>query len=183
MKELSQNEKAVIASAIRDITDFPKPGIVFKDITTLLNDAEAFKVTMNHLYERYREYELNFVAGIDARGFIFGAALANMLGIGFVPIRKKGKLPYTTISQKYSLEYGYDEVEIHIDAFQEKKGARVLLIDDLIATGGTAAAAAKLIEQADAKCVEACFIIGLTFLDGIKNLNQITQVHTLIEVD
>ena len=183
MKELTQEEKKIIEGAIRDVPDFPKPGIVFKDITTLLNDAEAFGVTMRHLKERYTDAKLDFVAGIDARGFIFGAALAQMLGIGFVPIRKKGKLPYTTISQKYSLEYGFDEIEIHIDAFRGKKGARVLLMDDLIATGGTANAAAELIQQADAKCVEACFIIGLTFLDGIEKLSEKTSVYTLIEVD
>ena len=183
MRTLSQTEKKIIEDAIRDVPDFPKPGIVFKDITTLLNDAKAFGVTMNHLYERYKDQNLDFIAGIDARGFIFGAALAQMLGIGFVPIRKKGKLPFTTISQKYSLEYGFDEIEIHIDAFRGKKGARVLLIDDLIATGGTANAAAELIRQADAECVEACFIIGLTFLDGIKNLSEKTSVYTLIEVD
>ncbi len=183
MTTLSQTEKKIIEGAIRDIPDFPKPGIVFKDITTLLNDSRAFGVTMNHLYERYKNLNLDFIAGIDARGFIFGAALAQMLGIGFVPIRKKGKLPYTTISQKYSLEYGFDEIEIHIDAFRGKKGAQVLLMDDLIATGGTANAAAELIKQADAECMEACFVIGLTFLDGIKKLSEKTSVYTLIEVD
>jgi adenine phosphoribosyltransferase len=156
---------------------------MFKDITTLLNDKEAFGVVMNHLYTRYKEYNLDFVAGIDARGFIFGAALAQMLGIGFVPIRKAGKLPYTTISQKYSLEYGFDEIEIHIDAFREKENARVLLIDDLIATGGTANAAAELITQAKAQCVEACFIVGLTFLEGITKLQTKTDVYTLVEVN
>jgi len=180
---LSKNEREIIQNSIRDIKDFPKPGIVFKDITTLLNDKEAYGVLMNHLHQRYKDYNLDYIAGIDARGFIFGAALAQMLNIGFVPIRKKGKLPYTTISEKYSLEYGVDEVEVHIDAFHERKGAKVLLIDDLIATGGTANAAAKLIEQAGANCVEACFIIGLSFLDGIKNLNEKTDVYTLIEVD
>lgn len=183
MITLSQTEKNIIEKSIRDVTDFPKPGIVFKDITTLLNDKEAFSVTMNHLYQRYKDYSLDFIAGIDARGFIFGASLAQMLGIGFVPIRKKGKLPYTTISQKYSLEYGFDEVEIHIDAFKDKKNANVLLIDDLIATGGTANAAAELIEKADAKCVEACFIIGLEFLDGIKKLKEKTEVYYLVGVN
>jgi len=182
MVELSKTEKEIIQKAIRDIPDFPKPGIVFKDITTLLNDAKAFQVTMNHLYQRYKELDLDFIAGIDARGFIFGAALAQMLGIGFVPIRKKNKLPYTTISQKYALEYGFDEIEIHIDAFKGVKDAKVLLVDDLIATGGTANAACELINQADAQCVEACFIIGLTFLDGIKNLQEKTSVYTLLDV-
>jgi len=180
---LSNTERKIIEGAIRDIKDFPKPGIVFKDITTLLNNKEAFGVLMNHLYQRYKEYNLEYIAGIDARGFIFGSALAQMLGIGFVPIRKKGKLPYTTISQKYSLEYGVDEIEVHIDAFGNEKGARVLLIDDLIATGGTAVAATQLINQTGAKCVEACFIIGLNFLDGQKKLGELTQVYSLIEVD
>ena len=180
---LSNTERKILENSIRDIKDFPKPGIVFKDITTLLNDAEAYGVLMNHLYTRYKEYNLDYVAGIDARGFIFGAALAQMLGVGFVPIRKKGKLPYTTIGEKYSLEYGIDEVEVHIDAFSKIPNARVLLIDDLIATGGTANAAANLINQAGAKCVESCFIIGLTFLDGIKNLQEKTDVYTLVEVD
>ena len=180
---LSATERKIIEDAVRDIPDFPKPGIVFKDITTILNNAEAYGVLMNHLYTRYKEYNLDYVAGIDARGFIFGAALAQMLGIGFVPIRKKGKLPYTTISEKYTLEYGVDEVEVHIDAFSAIPDAKVLMIDDLIATGGTAGAAASLINQAGAKCVESCFIMGLTFLDGIKKLEEKAPVYTLIEVD
>ncbi len=182
MKELTHQQRKIIEESIRDIPDFPKPGIVFKDITTLLNNKEAFGLTMQHLHDRYVDYNLDYIAGIDARGFIFGAALAQMLGIGFVPIRKKGKLPYTTISQKYSLEYGFDEIEMHIDAFRSQKGARVLLVDDLIATGGTANAAAELIAQADASCVEACFIIGLTFLEGMEKLRKKTNVYTLIEV-
>ena len=181
--KLTKTQKEIIENSIRDIKDFPKPGIVFKDITTLLNDAEAYGVLMNHLYQRYKEYNLDFIAGIDARGFILGAALAQMLNIGFVPVRKAGKLPYTTIGEKYSLEYGIDEVEIHIDAFEKIPNARVLLIDDLIATGGTASAAASLIEKAGANCIEACFIIGLTFLDGINNLKLKTDVYTLVEVD
>ncbi len=180
---LSTTERKIIESAIRDIEDFPKPGIVFKDITTLLNDKEAYGVLMNHLYQRYKEYNLDYIAGIDARGFIFGAALAQMLGLGFVPIRKKGKLPYTTISEKYSLEYGIDEVEVHIDAFSGIANAKVLMVDDLIATGGTANAAATLINQAGATCVEACFIIGLGFLDGQSNLRKITEVYSLVEVN
>jgi adenine phosphoribosyltransferase len=180
---LSKTERKIIEESIRDIKDFPKPGIVFKDITTLLNNQEAYGVLMNHLYQRYKEYNLDYIAGIDARGFIFGAALAQMLGLGFVPIRKKGKLPYTTISEKYSLEYGVDEVEVHIDAFSAIENARVLIIDDLIATGGTANAATTLVNQTGAQCVEACFIIGLNFLDGIKNLEEKTEVYSLIEVN
>ena len=180
---MTQEERAIINGAIRDILDFPKPGIIFKDITTLLNNKEAFAVLMNHLASRYKSYELDFVAGIDARGFIFGAALAQMLGVGFVPIRKRGKLPYTTISEKYSLEYGFDEVEIHIDAFRDIKNAKVLLIDDLIATGGTADAAASLINKAGALCVEACFILGLNFLEGQEKLQKHTKVYTVIGID
>lgn len=180
---LSDADRKIIQSSIRDIPDFPKPGIVFKDITTILNNAKAYGVLMNHLHKRYKEYNLDYIAGIDARGFIFGAALAQMLGVGFVPIRKKGKLPYTTISEKYSLEYGVDEVEVHIDAFSAIPKARVLMIDDLIATGGTANAAANLIHQAGATFVESCFIMGLTFLDGIKKLEKKAPVYTLIEVN
>ena len=183
MTTLSETEKEIIENSIRDIQDFPKPGIVFKDITTLLNNKEAYSVLMNHLYQRYKEYNLDYIAGIDARGFIFGAALAQMLGLGFVPIRKKGKLPYTTISEKYTLEYGIDEIEVHIDAFGEKEGARVLVIDDLIATGGTANAVATLTNQTGAICVECCFILGLTCLDGIKKLQKITDVYSVIEVN
>jgi len=181
--ELSQEQRAVIESAVRDIPDFPKPGIVFKDITTILNNPEAYKLLQDHLRDRYLSYDLDFIAGIDARGFIFGSALARDLGIGFVPIRKKGKLPYTTVSEKYVLEYGVDEVEIHIDAFDDKKGARVLLIDDLVATGGTASAAASLITKVGAECVEACFIMSLPFLEGVKKVEEITAVYSVIEVD
>jgi len=182
MITLSKTQRQIIEDSIRDIQDFPKPGIIFKDITTLLNNKEAYGVLMNHLYQRYKEYNLDYIAGIDARGFIFGAALAQMLGLGFVPIRKKGKLPYTTISEKYALEYGVDEIEVHIDAFGEKENARVLVIDDLIATGGTANAAATLVNQTGATCVECCFIIGLAFLDGIKKLQDKTDVYSVIEV-
>jgi len=178
-----KQDLSMIKDAIRDIPDFPKPGIVFKDITTLLNNKEAYQALMQHLYDRYKEYDLDFIAGIDARGFIFGAALAQMLNIGFVPIRKHGKLPYTTISEKYSLEYGFDEVEIHIDAFDSVKDARVLLIDDLIATGGTAASAVSLINKTGASCVEACFVLGLNFLDGEKKLQEQTKTYVVIGID
>lgn len=180
---LNTEDRRLIESVIRDVPDFPKPGILFKDITTLLGHPEAFATLMRHLHERYAGYHLDYVAGIDARGFIFGAALAQMLGVGFVPVRKKNKLPYTTVSEKYSLEYGFDEIEVHIDAFGDKKGARVLLIDDLIATGGTAFAAASLIEKVGAHCVEACFVLGLNMLDGQKKLAEATDVYTVIGID
>ena len=172
MSILSQTDKEIILNTIRDIPDFPKKGIIFKDITTLLNNPNGLKTLMNHLENRYKEYNLDYIAGIDARGFIFGSILADRLGVGFVPVRKKGKLPYTTVAQKYSLEYGFDEVEIHIDAFEKKEGARVLLIDDLIATGGTAKAAANLINKVNAHCVECCFIAELTFLNGKDSIDS-----------
>lgn len=178
---LTSNEKEIILNSIRDIPDFPKPGIIFKDITTLLSNPEAFNTLMDHLTNRYLGYELDYIAGIDARGFIFGAILADRLGIGFVPVRKKGKLPYTTVAEKYSLEYGFDEVEIHIDAFDAKEGAKVLLMDDLIATGGTAKAAANLIDRVGAHCVEACFIMELGFLKGRESINA--PVYSVLQID
>ncbi len=184
---LTPEEKKILLDSIRDIPDFPKPGIVFKDITTLLSDATAFKTLMDHLTERYLGCELDYIAGIDARGFIFGAVLADRLGVGFVPVRKKGKLPYTTVAEKYSLEYGFDEVEIHIDAFGENgccstgEPAKVLLIDDLMATGGTAKAAASLIDKVGAHCVEACFIMELTFLNGREGFPA--PVYSVIELE
>jgi len=184
---LTEEEREIILGSIRDIPDFPKPGIVFKDITTLLGNPKAFNTLMNHLENRYKTYDLDYVAGIDARGFIFGAALADRLNIGFVPVRKKGKLPYTTVAEKYSLEYGFDEVEIHIDAFGENglskdgRASQVLLIDDLIATGGTAKAAASLIDKVGAHCVEACFIMELGFLNGKEGI--VAPVYSVLEID
>ena len=180
MATLSQKDKQILESSIRDIPDFPKEGIVFKDITTLLNNPKALKTLMNHLEERYKSYNLDYVAGIDARGFIFGSILADRLNIGFVPVRKKGKLPYTTVAEKYALEYGVDEVEVHIDAFP-KEEARVLLIDDLIATGGTAKAAASLIDKVGANCVEACFILELDFLKGRDGIDA--DVYSVMHID
>lgn len=176
-------KEELIFNSIRDIKDFPKQGIVFKDITTLLNNPEAFETLMSLLEERYKKYDLEYIAGIDSRGFIFAAALATRLKIGFVPIRKKGKLPSTCISEKYSLEYGIDELEIHIDAFSNKENAKVLLIDDLIATGGTAVAASKLIKDTGANCIEACFLIGLNFLGGLDKLKKETKSYCVLELN
>lgn len=178
---LTAEEREIILNSIRDIPDFPKPGILFKDISTLLGNPEAFNTLMSHLEKRYSGYDLDYIAGIDARGFIFGSILADRLGTGFVPVRKQGKLPYTTVAEKYSLEYGFDEVEIHIDAFGEEKGARVLLIDDLIATGGTAKAAANLIDKVGAECVEACFIMELSFLNGREGFSS--DVYSVLQID
>jgi len=184
MKELNQGDKDYLLKTIRDIKDFPKPGIIFKDITTLLSDKKAFNFLMDHLANRYKNENIDFIAGIEARGFIFGAALAAKIGGSFVPIRKPGKLPYTTVSEKYSLEYGVDEVEIHIDAFKcDKEKPRVLLIDDLIATGGTATAAVSLINKTGAECVEACFVLNLTFLQGDDEIKKSTNVYSVLEVD
>ncbi|NLI62936.1 MAG: adenine phosphoribosyltransferase [Methanosarcinaceae archaeon] len=182
MNELSFDEKKYLLETIRDIKDFPKPGIVFKDITTLLNNKDAFNFLTDHLENRYKNYDLDFISGIESRGFIIGAALSARLRIPFVPIRKPGKLPYITISQKYSLEYGFDEVEIHIDAFSSKKDAKVLLVDDLIATGGTAKASIELINQTNATCVEACFLLDLKDLNGSKKLKDFVKVYSVLEV-
>ncbi len=180
MKELTEEQKKIITESIRTVPNFPKKGIQWKDITTLLNSPEPFQILMNHLEARYKEFNLNYVAGIDARGFIFGSILADRLGIGFVPIRKKGKLPYKTISKRYSLEYGFDEVEIHIDAFRDLNSANVLLIDDLIATGGTVSASSKLIDETGANCVECCFIVELTFLNGREKVDK--PIYSVIQV-
>lgn len=182
MSIFSDQDKQALLSTIRDIHDYPKPGIVFKDITTLLNNPEQFSKLIHRLAQRYESFELDYIAGIDSRGFIFGAPLAMQLGIGFVPIRKTGKLPHETISEKYSLEYGEDELEIHVDAFHKKEGARVLLIDDLIATGGTAVAATHLIRRVGADCLEACFLISLEFLEGRKQLEAQTSVFSVLEL-
>jgi len=184
MSILTKEETEIILGSIRDIPDFPKPGIIFKDITTLLSNSEALNTLMSHLEERYKSYDLDYIAGIDARGFIFGSILADRLGLGFVTIRKKGKLPYTTVAEKYSLEYGFDEVEVHIDAFGDTEAtqdAKVLLIDDLIATGGTAVAAASLINKVGATCVEACFILELGFLNGREGIDA--PVYSVLEID
>lgn len=181
MTTLTTEEKEIILDSIRDIPDFPKPGIIFKDITTLLSNPKALNTLMTHLEERYKSYDLDYIAGIDARGFIFGSILADRLGLGFITIRKKGKLPYTTVAEKYSLEYGFDEVEVHIDAFNNTKNANVLLIDDLIATGGTAVAAANLINKVGANCVEACFIMELGFLNGREGIDA--PVYSVLEID
>jgi adenine phosphoribosyltransferase len=158
-------------SIIRDIPDYPKNGIIFKDITTLLKDSNAFRDVINVFYEKLKNRKIDKIIGIESRGFIFGAPLAYKLNVGFVPIRKKGKLPGETICVNYDLEYGTDQIEIHKDAIQ--KGERVVLVDDLIATGGTALAAIELINNMGAELVETHFLIDLLFLGGsqsIKNL-------------
>ena len=164
----TQPTPADIERAIRNVPDFPKPGIQFKDITPLLANAELFSGAVDLLVAGYAPGSVDAVVGIDARGFIFAAAAALRLKAGFVPVRKKGKLPYQTYEQEYALEYGSATVAVHVDAL--KRGSRVLLIDDLLATGGTAAAAAALIEKLGARILEISFLIELKFLDGRKRL-------------
>ena len=169
-----------LKKAIRDIPDFPKKGIIFKDITTVLNNGELFSEVIDYFSKNYKD--IDFVCGIESRGFILGAPIAYALKKGFVPIRKKGKLPYTTVAEKYSLEYGFDEIEIHIDAFNGIENPKVLLIDDLIATGGTAEAAVKLLKKLNANIVAAGFLIELTFLDGAKRLKELgIKVDSLVK--
>jgi adenine phosphoribosyltransferase len=157
-----------IERAIRNIPDFPKPGIQFKDITPVLADARLFAGAIDLLTEKHQPGTVDAVVGIDARGFIFAAAAATKLHAGFVPVRKKGKLPYQTHEQDYALEYGTATVAIHVDAL--KPGSRVLLIDDLLATGGTAGAAAALVQRLGAKILEISFLIELSFLHGREKL-------------
>jgi adenine phosphoribosyltransferase len=157
-----------LRAAVRDVSDFPKKGIVFKDITPILNDPVLFRASIDLFLERCRGRNIDKIVAIDARGFLFGSAVAYELGLGFVPIRKRGKLPYQTDTAKYSLEYGEAEMEMHIDAMTA--GERVVLLDDLLATGGTSAAAAVLIRKAGGDLLEAQFLIELEFLNGRKQL-------------
>ena len=167
------------ASVIRTIPDYPKPGIQFRDITTLLGHARAFRAAVDALVQPYAGVKIDKVAGIEARGFILGGAVAHQLSVGFVPVRKKGKLPHTVIGEDYDLEYGKDRVEIHSDAV--KPGDHVLVVDDLIATGGTCFAAIKLIERAGAKVLGCSFVIDLPELGGADKIRALGKdVTTLV---
>ena len=168
-----------LRAAIRTIPDYPKPGIMFRDITTLLGDARAFRRAVDELVQPWAGSKIDKVAGIEARGFILGGAVAHQISAGFVPIRKKGKLPHTTVRVAYSLEYGIDEMEMHEDAVV--RGERVVLVDDLIATGGTAEGAVKLLRQMGAEVLAACFIIDLPDLGGADKLRKLdVPVRTLV---
>lgn len=160
-----------IKSRIRTIPDYPKPGIMFRDVTTLLGDSLGLRKTVDELVQPFAGNRIDKVAGIEARGFIIGGAVAHQLSVGFVPVRKKGKLPWRTIGQDYELEYGTDRVEIHTDAIA--KGEKVLLVDDLIATGGTAEATLKLIERAGGEVVGCAFVIDLPDLGGRARLEKL----------
>ena len=159
---------ARLRTAVRDVPDFPKKGIVFKDITPVLNDGLLFRSSIDIFLDHCRGKQIDKIVGIDARGFLFGSAVAYQLGVGFVPLRKKGRLPYKTESAKYSLEYGEAEMELHIDAI--KRGEKIVLIDDLLATGGTSASAATLIAKVGGDLIEAIFLIELEFLHGREKL-------------
>jgi adenine phosphoribosyltransferase len=171
-----------LRNTIRSIPDYPKPGIVFRDITTLLGDARAFRRAVDEMVQPWAGMKIDKVAGIEARGFILGGAVAHQVSAGFVPIRKKGKLPHKSVRIAYSLEYGLDEMEMHEDAVA--KGERVILVDDLIATGGTAEAAVKLLRQIGANILAACFIIDLPDLGGAQKLRALdVPVRTLVSFD
>jgi adenine phosphoribosyltransferase len=157
-----------IKSRIRTIPNYPKPGVMFRDITTLLKDPVGLQKSVDEIVSRYKGQKLDKIVGIESRGFIIGSVVAYLLGVGFVPIRKQGKLPAETVGHDYELEYGTDRVEIHVDAIS--KGERILLVDDLIATGGTALAACTLIEQMGGEVAECCFVIDLPDLGGRKRL-------------
>jgi adenine phosphoribosyltransferase len=182
MNPRSQQGGMDLKDLIRTIPDYPKPGIMFRDVTTLLADAQGFKAAIARMAEPYRTEPVDLVAGIEARGFIIAGAIADRLGCGFVPIRKKGKLPWKTVSEEYALEYGRDHMEIHEDALA--RGRRVLIVDDLIATGGTAGAAANLVLRLGGTIVGAAFIIDLPDLGGTKVLEaRGIKVHALVSFE
>jgi adenine phosphoribosyltransferase len=168
-----------LKSVIRDIPDFPKPGIIFKDITPILGDGQLFQSVIDHLGEEAEKANPSKIVGIDARGFLFGAAVAYKLGLGCVPIRKKGKLPYRTIGFSYQLEYGDAEVEMHVDAINP--GERVVLIDDLLATGGTSGAAVNLVQKVGGIVGSALFVIELSFLNGRQKLPADVPVRAMVQ--
>ena len=171
-----------LKSTVRTIPDYPKPGILFRDITTLLADARAFRRAVDELVQPWAGSKIDKVAGIEARGFILGGAIAHQVSAGFVPIRKKGKLPHTTVRIAYSLEYGIDEMEMHADAV--RPGERVILVDDLIATGGTAEGAVKLLKGIGAEVLAACFIIDLPELGGADKIRKLgVPVRTLVSFE
>jgi adenine phosphoribosyltransferase len=169
-----------LRAILRDVYDFPKKGIVFKDITTLLMHPKAFDQSIGDLCQPFLKEKIDLVVGIEARGFVFGGAMARQLGAGFVPVRKPGKLPADTIRETYSLEYGSDSVEIHADSI--RSGQKILIVDDLLATGGTAAAAVKLVEKLGGQVAGVAFLIELDFLNGRKKLEGY-RIHSLIHFD
>lgn len=178
MDEIDKELPKLIKSKIRDIPDFPREGIIFKDITTVLRDPAAFKHAVDLLAKHYQKQKIDYIAGIEARGFIFGSALAYKMGIGFIPIRKPGKLPAKTETISYDLEYGKDSLEIHTDAVEP--GKKVLIVDDLLATGGTAEAAIKLVKKIGGVIVGIAFVVELEFLKGREKLPSDCKITRLI---
>jgi adenine phosphoribosyltransferase len=179
---VSSDLEGDLRAAIRTIPDYPKPGIMFRDITTLLGNARAFRRAIDELVQPWAGSKVDKVAGMEARGFILGGAVAHQVSAGFIPIRKKGKLPHKRVSIAYSLEYGLDEMEMHADAVS--KGEKVILVDDLIATGGTAEGAVKLLRQQGADVLAACFVIDLPELGGAAKLRKMdVPVRTLISYE
>ena len=174
----SKDNIRTIASKVRDVTDFPKKGIVFKDITPILSDIKTLRLSVAEMAAPYVDLNIDVVVGIESRGFIFGAPIADILNASFVPVRKPGKLPWKTESVSYELEYGKDTLEIHKDAI--KAGQNVLIVDDLLATGGTAEATCKLISKLEGKIIGFTVLIELDFLEGRKKLNQY-NVHSLVK--
>lgn len=168
-----------VKSKIRDIKDFPKEGIIFRDITTALKDAETLRVIVDYLCEQFKDVKIDYIAGIESRGFILGMPMAYKMGIGFVPVRKPNKLPAATYSQEYALEYGTDKIEIHQDAFPQ--GTNVLVVDDLLATGGTAEAACKLVKKAGANLIGTAFLIELTALNGRDKLVDSPKIVSMLQ--
>ena len=178
MSAKTLSEQELLKEFIRDVPDFPKKGIIFKDITPLLNDKMAFRSACDQLAAHFKGSKIDHVAGIESRGFIFSPLMAYQLGSGFIPIRKKGKLPAAKESISYDLEYGVDSLEIHLDAL--KKGAQVIIVDDLLATGGTAEAVIRLVEKLGGHVVGLAFLIELTFLKGRQRLKD-HRIHSLIQ--
>lgn len=172
--------ETMLRKHIRDIPDFPKQGIVFKDITPILQNHAVFDGTIMALVERYRDMHIDTIIGIESRGFLFGAPLAHQLGSGFVPVRKKGKLPYETVDISYDLEYGSATIEMHTDAVSV--GQKILIVDDLLATGGTAAAACELVRTQGGDIVECAFVVELGFLNGRQKMGDV-PVHSLVNYE
>jgi adenine phosphoribosyltransferase len=169
-----------LKNKIRNVPDFPIKGVMFRDITTLVNDKAAFKYVVNQLYERYKDKKIDRVIGIESRGFIFGGALAHSLCCGFVPARKLGKLPYKTIEESYELEYGRTSLQLHIDSIN--KGDRVIILDDLLATGGTIRATANMVERLGGEIIEIAVVIELSFLKGREKLKNY-EVYAIVDYD
>lgn len=173
-----QTAQELVRSKFRDIVDFPKKGIIFKDITTVIKDKKAFNAIITYFAGLYKDKNVDYIVGLESRGFIFGAALADRLGCGFIVIRKPGKLPAKTISETYELEYGTDTLEIHADAIEE--GKNIVIIDDLLATGGTACAACNLVKKLNANIVAIAFVLELAFLNGRNKIPSNIPINSMI---